>query len=316
MKALCSPLVGPSCQADGESARAGTLGPWASFSFAFVPPPVTPLPLIGHGLTLERQLLCSSCCAAQWRAQPSFLRYQVICLCGLLLVRIMQGIIMLLREVKCNTVWYGVRYPSTPGCVRACLCLHLGEIRSRIQTKGYKIRHVEYSVFCAVIAIAEIGATWIFTAFPRLCTKACVYLWWSRSRLTLSAGAMFADGKQKGKNKKRSSLFPWPLCIGSLVSAVSYVRDGNTFLWQVWDSHWVQQGLGCSQWSRPILTRRCNAARATRGSSDFQFIFSSHVLQLRGYPPGEPSQGLMCAAWVSQSHFTPVVLKNKRPPRW
>lgn len=102
-----------------------------------------------------------------------------------------------------------------------------------------------------------------------------------------------------------------------LISLTSHVRDGKAFLRQVLDSRWVKRGLGRSQWSRPILTRRHNGARATKGSSDFQFLFSSHVLHLSGYLPGEaePSRDGMRAAWVSQSHLASVVLKIKRPYR-
>lgn len=135
--------------------------------------------------------------------------------------------------------------------------------------------------------------------------------------LRASAHQMGEEGNKEGKTKKSCSLFPWLLYIGSLISLTSHVRDGKAFLWQVLDSRWVKRGLGRSQWSRPILTWRHNGARATKGSSDFQFLFSSHVLHLSGYPPGEaePSRDGMRAAWVSQFHLASVVLKIKRPYR-
>lgn len=125
------------------------------------------------------------------------------------------------------------------------------------------------------------------------------------------------EGNKEGKAKKSCSLFPWLLYIGSLMSLTSHVRDGKAFLRQVLDSRWVKRGLGRSQWSRPILTRRHIGAWATKRSSDFQFLFSSHMLHLTGYSPreAEPSWDGIRAAWVSQSHLASVVLKIKRPYR-
>lgn len=79
--------VGPSCQADGDSGTmslfflriCSTTHDTASSDW--------PWPDLG-AMALLLAVLC---------AQPSFLRYQVICLRGLLSVRIMQGIIILVH---------------------------------------------------------------------------------------------------------------------------------------------------------------------------------------------------------------------------
>lgn len=63
---LCSPLAGGLLMSSWWGVSSG----WEReplFFFTFVAPPVTSLPLIGRGLTLEWRL----CCAAQWRVHNS-----------------------------------------------------------------------------------------------------------------------------------------------------------------------------------------------------------------------------------------------------
>lgn len=179
--------------------------------------------------------------------------------------------------------------------------------------------------FCAVIAITERGGRMDNSRIYPVCARKHVFMQDEAEMhslcLPVPCSLCTSDGrgrKQEGKNKNSSSLFPWSLCIESLASLTSDVCDGNAFLRQVWDSRRVKRGLGRSQWSRPILTRRRNSIRATKGSSDLLFFFSSHVLHLTGYPPGEPEPSrnwrvTACVLLGCQSHLTPVALKNKRP---
>lgn len=135
------------CQADVESARVGTAGPWASFPFAFVPVPIMPLPLaipqlIGGVLwpkppylTSHQPLLLAGWLAAaictiqhsgkvQWQPAAllgNLLVWVVQCACIMQCITILLCRVMFHKVAKCRGVWYPVHLP----CAALTGCIHL-----------------------------------------------------------------------------------------------------------------------------------------------------------------------------------------------
>lgn len=169
-----------------------------------------------------------------------------------------------------------------PGMCAGMFVPASGRDKFEIKSKPRVIKSEAPLRFLSFCAIAERGADrlWIILVFTLFVDNSVC-----RSKIT-SKGADFVcrcrgccayqtgeEGSEEGKTKKSCSVFPWSLCIGSLMSLASHARDGKAFLRQVWDSRWDKRGLGRSEWSGPILTRRRNGARAMKGSSDLQSLF-------------------------------------------
>lgn len=114
---------------------------------------------------------------------------------------------------KCSGVWYAVKLPMYPGMgVRICLCLHLGEIRSKIKIScGFELPTFLYChCYCDERSRSKNTRIYPVCAWKHVFMQDEVE--GSSVSLPLSGLVCASDGrrgKQEEKNEKTRSLFLW-----------------------------------------------------------------------------------------------------------